>query len=64
MDGKHTDERCERWLVRAEAAYHRMFDGKSEKELATLTEREDMALALSKELAAFLLRSKGGGSRC
>ena len=55
MDGKRKDARYERWLVRAEAAYRRMFDGKSQEELVTLTEREDMALAISKELAAFLL---------
>jgi hypothetical protein len=55
MDGKQKDSRYERWLVRAAAAYGRMFDGKSQEELVTLTEREDMAVALSKELAAFLL---------
>ncbi len=55
MDGKQKDERYERWLGRAAAAYRRMFDDKSQEELVTLTEREDMAVALSKELAAFLL---------
>jgi len=55
MDGKQKDARYERWLVRATSAYERMFSGKSQEELVTLTEREDMAIALSKELAAFLL---------
>jgi len=32
-----------------------MFCDKNQEELVTLTEREDMAIALSKELAAFLL---------
>ena len=32
-----------------------MFDDKSREELVTLTEREDMAVSLGKELAAFLL---------
>ncbi len=47
--------RYERWLARAAAAYERMFGGKSHEELVTLTEREDMAVCLGKELAAFLL---------
>ena len=55
MDGKQKDARYERWLARAAAAYGRMFDGKSHEELVTLTEREDMAVCLGKELAAFLL---------
>jgi hypothetical protein len=55
MDGKKKDARYERWLARAAAAYQRMFDGKSREELVTLTEREDMAVSLGKELAAFLL---------
>ena len=48
MDG----DRKQRWLKRAEAAYQRMFDS---GELTTLTEREDMACLLAKELAAFLI---------
>ena len=32
-----------------------MFGGKSEEELVPLTEREDMAVAIGRELAAFLL---------
>ncbi len=56
MDGKQTDGRYERWLARAAAAYERMFGGKSDEELVTLTEREDMAVCLGKELAAFLLK--------
>jgi hypothetical protein len=55
MDGKVKDGRHERWLARAEAAYQRMFSGKNREELVTLTEREDMAVLLGKELAAFLL---------
>jgi hypothetical protein len=45
----------ERWVKRTEAAYRRMFEGKSQEELATLTQREDVAVAIGKELAAFLL---------
>jgi len=32
-----------------------MFEGKSQEELATLTQRENMAVLIGKELAAFLL---------
>ena len=55
MDGRQKDARYERWLARTAAAYERMFGGKSQEELVTLTEREDMAVCLGKELAAFLL---------
>lgn len=55
MDGKQKDVRRERWLARTAAAYQRMFGGKGQEELVTLTEREDMAVRLGKELAAFLL---------
>lgn len=55
MDGRQEDARYERWLARAAAAYHRMFCDKSQEELVTLTEREDVAVSLGKELAAFLL---------
>ncbi len=55
MDGKQKDARYERWLARAGAAYQRMFCEENREGLVTLTEREDMAVALSKELAAFLL---------
>ena len=54
MDGK-TGSRRERWMQRAEAAYRRMFEGKSQEELVTLTQRESMAVLIAKELAAFLL---------
>ena len=47
--------RRERWLQRAEAAYRRMFQGRSEEELVTFTQRESMAVLIGKELAAFLL---------
>jgi hypothetical protein len=55
MDGKQKDTRRERWLARSATAYERMFCDKHKEELVTLTEREDMAVALGKELAAFLL---------
>ena len=54
MDGKQGTVH-ERWVQRAEAAYRRMFEGKSQEELVTLTERENMAVLIAKELAAFLL---------
>jgi uncharacterized protein with PIN domain len=54
MDGKTAALR-ERWNQRTAAAFERMFAGKSEEELVTFTEREDMALLIGKELAAFLL---------
>lgn len=54
MDGK-TKKLRERWQLRSQAAFERMFGGKSEEELVTLSEREDMAVAIGRELAAFLL---------
>jgi hypothetical protein len=54
MDGKKGTLR-ERWVQRTEAAYRRMFDGKSQEELVTLTQREDLAVLIGRELAAFLL---------
>ena len=48
----------ERWVQRSEAAYRRMFEGKSQEELVTLTQRETMAVAIGKELAAFLLEEQ------
>ena len=54
MDGRSGTLR-ERWLQRAETAYRRMFEGKSQEELVTLTQREDMAVTIGRELAAFLL---------
>jgi hypothetical protein len=48
----------ERWQERSEAAYQRMFEGKSREELVTLTQREEMALLIAKELAAFLLEEQ------
>jgi hypothetical protein len=53
MEGKTT--RHERWVQRTEAAYRRMFEGKSEEELVTFTQREDLAVLIAKELAAFLM---------
>ena len=56
MDGaKHRklEGRRERWRKRAEAAFERMFAG---KELTTFTEREDEAMLIAHELAAFMLK--------
>jgi hypothetical protein len=57
MDGK-TKTRHDRWMERTDAAYRRMFEGKSEEELVTLTQRESMAVLIAKELAAFLLEEQ------
>jgi hypothetical protein len=54
MDGKTAALR-KRWKQRTDAAFERMFAGKSEEELVTFTEREDMAVLVGTELAAFLL---------
>ena len=54
MDGTNKARR-KRWIQRAESAFERMFEGKSEEELVTLTQRENMAVLIAKELAAFLL---------
>lgn len=54
MEGKKESLR-ERWKQRSESAFQRMFEGKSQEELVTLSEREDMAVLIGKELAAFLL---------
>jgi hypothetical protein len=54
MDGKRGTLH-ERWVERTEGAYRRMFEGKSQEELVTLTQRENMAMLIAKELAAFLL---------
>jgi len=45
----------ERWLLRAGKAFERMFAEANQDQLVTFTEREDVACALGKELAAFLL---------
>jgi hypothetical protein len=61
MEGKpflHRKDRealRERWLLRAGQAFERMFGEANQDRLVTLTEREDMACLLSKELGAFLL---------
>ena len=54
MDGKKVTVH-DRWLERTEAAYRRMFEGKSQESLVTLTQRETMAMSIAKELARFLL---------
>ena len=48
----------DRWVQRTEAAYRRMFEGKSQEELATLTQRENMAVLIGRELSAFLLEEQ------
>jgi len=45
----------ERWLLRAGTAFERMFGEANQDQLVTFTQREDMACALAKELAAFLV---------
>ena len=57
MDGKRGTVH-DRWVQRAESAYRQMFEGKSQEELVTLTQRENMAVAIGKELAAFLLEEQ------
>jgi hypothetical protein len=54
MDGKRGTLH-ERWVQRTEAAYRRMFEGKSQEDLVTLTQRESMAVLIAKDLGAFLL---------
>ncbi|MCU0874609.1 MAG: hypothetical protein MUE50_19940 [Pirellulaceae bacterium] len=57
MDGK-TGTVHDRWVQRTEAAYRRMFEGKSQEELITLTERENMAVLIGRELSAFVLEEQ------
>jgi hypothetical protein len=45
----------ERWLLRAGKAFERMFGEANQDQLVTFTQREDLALVLGKELAAFLM---------
>ena len=54
MDGSTSSLR-DRWRRRTEAAFERMFGDKSQEELVTFTEREDLAAMIAKEMAAFLL---------
>lgn len=54
MDGKQQAKR-DRWKQRTDAAFERMCGGKSEEELVTMDEREEMAMVIAKEMAAFLL---------
>ena len=53
MDGTDRGRR-ERWMKQAEAAYQQMFE--SEEELVTLSQRENMALLIGKELTNFMLQ--------
>jgi hypothetical protein len=57
MDGSSTARTSleAKWLQRAQAAFQRMFDGKNQEELVTFTQREDLAVLIARELAAFLL---------
>ena len=59
MDGssrlRFTPELREKWRARADAAFERMYGDKNQEQLITLTEREDMAVLIAKELAVFLL---------
>jgi hypothetical protein len=57
MEGK-TKELRDRWRQRTEAAFERMFAGKSDEELRTLSQRETMAELIGRELAAFLLEEQ------
>lgn len=50
----------ERWLLRAGKAFERMFAEANQDQLITFTQREDMACALTKELAAFLMEEHVG----
>ena len=45
----------DRWRRRSEAAFERMYGNKNQDQLVTMTQREDMAMLIAKELAAFLL---------
>lgn len=45
----------ERWFQRAGRAFEEMFGEANQDQLVTFSEREDMACALAKELAAFLV---------
>lgn len=54
MDGDLETKR-DRWRQRTDAAFERMCAGKNVAELVTMDEREEMAMLLAKEMAAFLL---------
>ena len=53
----------ERWLLRAGKAFERMFGAAYQDQLVTFTEREDMAVLLGEELAAFLLEEHASADR-
>ena len=55
LNRKQREALRERWILRAGQAFERMFAEAGQDQLVTLTEREDMACLLGKELAAFLL---------
>ena len=57
MDGKMRTIQ-ERWKQRTDAAFERMISGKSVAELETMTQREDMAVLIARELASFLLEEQ------
>src|SRR5262245_13363054 len=54
MDGSTSSLR-EKWRRRTDAAFERMIGDRSQEELVTFTEREDLAAMIVKEMAAFLL---------
>lgn len=54
MDGNRKALK-ERWRQRTDVAFEQMFAGKSGEELRTLAQRENMVMAIGRELAAFLL---------
>jgi hypothetical protein len=55
LRGKDREALRERWLQRAGTAFERMFGQANQEQLVTFTQREDLACALGKELATFLL---------
>lgn len=55
LNRKDREALRERWLLRAGTAFERMFAEANQDQLITFTQREDVAVALAKELAAFLV---------
>src|SRR4051794_35682687 len=52
---REREELRERWLLRAGQAFERMFAEENQDQLVTFRQREDLAVTLSRELAAFLM---------
>lgn len=57
MDGKVRTIH-ERWKQRSEAAFERMISGKDVAAMETLSQREEEAVAIARELASFLLEEQ------